>query len=176
MINLLPSPQKEELIQEERFKIVLILGIAILAFLISLILILFSIKTSLITELGIQKIYFEQKERELKSPQIGQLEEKITDLNLTLSKLNSFYQSQLNLTEILEKISQTLPEKTYLTTLNFNLPTSQFTLSGFSPSREILLDFKENLEKTEGFQEIYFPPANWVEPTDINFSVNFKVR
>lgn len=176
MINLLPPIQKEELKQEERFKLVLILEIITLAFLISLTLILFSIKTSLLAELEIQKTYFEQREKELKNPQIQELEEKIKNLNLTFSELNSFYQGQTNLTAVLEKISKTFPARTYLTTLNFNPATSQISLSGFCPNRETLLEFKKNLEKEEKFEKIYFPPVNWVEPTDINFSVTFNIK
>lgn len=176
MINLLPIQQKEELILEEKFKLVLILGIIILVSIISLVLILFSIKISILGALEIQKIYLEQKEKELKIAKIQELEEKIKDLNFTLSNLNSFYQSQIDLTEILEKISKILPENTYLTSLNFNSSLSQFSLSGFSPDRETLLQFKGNLEREEKFEQIYFPPTVWVTPTDINFSVTFKLK
>ena len=97
--------------------------------------------------------------------------------------MNSFYQSESNLTEILEKISETLPINVYLAALNFDLLTAtenekhaaQISLSGFSPTREILLEFKKNLEKEQTFEEIYFSPSNWVKPTDIDFSVNFKI-
>jgi len=175
MINLLPPQQKEELLGEEKLRLVLTLGIIISAFLISFTLILFSIKTSFSADLEIQETYFEQRKKELESPGIQELEKKIKNYNLTLARLETFYQGQLDLTSILEKISQTLPEKTYLTTLNFNPQTSQFSLTGFSPNREKLLQFKENLEKTEGLKEIYFPPANWLQATNINFSVNFKI-
>jgi len=176
MINLLPSNEKEELRQEEIFKLVLILGIVILAILTSLTLVLFSIKISLLTELETQKFYLEEKEKELKSPRLAGLEEKIKALNLTLAKLSSFYQGKTYLTEILEEISQTLPEKTYLTSLNFNAEFSQFSLSGFSPDRATLLQFKENLEREKKFTNIYFSPASWLEPKDINFSVNFSIK
>ncbi len=176
MINLLPPKQKEELLAQEQFKIVLILGIVIISFLLSLVLILFSIKTLIWTDLQIQRIFIEQKEKELKSPKIQGLEEKIKEYNLTLLKLNNFYQSQKNLTTILEKIPRILPDKTYLTTLNFNYDNLGISLSGFSPSREILLELKKNLEGAEDFKEIDFPPTNWVEPININFTVTFKLK
>lgn len=176
MINLLPPEQKEELLEEEKLKLVLTLGIIILAFLVSLTLILFSIKISFLADLEIQKIYFEQKKKELENPRIQELTEKIKNYNLTISKLETFYQGQPDLTSILGKISQTLPQGIYLTTLNFNPQISQFSLTGFSPNREILLRFKENLEKTEGLKEIYFSPASWIPAADINFSVNFKIN
>ncbi|KPJ73656.1 hypothetical protein AMJ48_00395 [Parcubacteria bacterium DG_74_1] len=176
MINLLPSEQKEELEQEKNFKLVLALGIVILAFLVSLILILFSIKTSLLVDLDAQEIYIKQKQKELENPEMQELEAKIKENNSILSKLEVFYQGQPDLTLTLEKIYWTLPEEIYLTNLNFNPQVSQVSLDGFSPTRETLVQFKENLERTEGFKEIKFPPASWVYLTDIKFSVNFKIE
>jgi len=187
MINLLPLQQKEELLEEEKYNLVLILGILFLIFFISLILILFSIKIFISGEVEVQKILLSAEEKRFKESQIQNLEEKINISNQTLSKLDLFYQNQLNLTEILEKTSETLPSGTYLTNLNFSLLTTpaegkapqyvaQISVSGFSPTREILLEFKKNLEKEEPFGEIYFPPSNWVKPIDIDFSVNFKIK
>jgi len=175
MINLLPSTQKEELIEEEKYKLVLILGILFSIFLICLILILFSIKIPISGQLEVQKILLSQQEENFKKSQIQNLEEKVISFNQVLSKLSSFYYSQISLAEISEKISQDLPSGAYLTNFNFNSETSQISLSGFSPSREILLEFKKNLEKEENFQEIYFPPSNWVKPDNIDFMVNFKI-
>jgi Tfp pilus assembly protein PilN len=176
MINLLPPQQKEELLEEERYNLVLILGILFLIFLICLILILFSIKISISGQLEAQKILLSQEEERFKGTQTQNLEEKIISSNQILSKLSSFYSRQISLTEVLEKISQSLPSGAYLTNFNFNSENNQVSLSGFSPSREILLEFKKNLEKEENFQEIYFPPSNWVKPTDIDFVVNFKIK
>jgi len=173
MINLLPPQYKAELKEEENWKLTLILSILFLIFLICSALILFSIKISISGQAEAQKILLLQEEKKFEESQIQNLEEKITISNQALLKLNSFYQSQTNLTEILEKISETLPISVYLTTLNFN--PAQISLSGFSPTREILLEFKKNLEQEELFEEIYFPPSNWVKPTDIDFSVNFKI-
>jgi len=173
MINLLPPQYKAELKEEESWKLVLILEILVLIFLICLALILFSVKIFISGQLEAQKILLLQKEKKFEESQIQSLEGKIIISNQTLSKLNSFYQDQTNLTEILEKISETLPLETYLTILN--LDPAQISLSGFSPTREILLEFKKNLEQEELLGEIYFPPSNWVKPTDIDFSVNFKI-
>jgi len=183
VINLLPPQQKEELLEEKKLKLVLILGITILAALFSLFLILFSVETSVKGEVGLQKVLIEQKD--LQIPQNKILEERIKSLNLTLSELNSFYQREISLVDILETTSKTLPKRTYLNTFNFSRPTKkedlekyrgQISLSGYVPSRETLLELKKNLESQDSFSEVYFPPANWVTPTDIIFTVNFKVQ
>jgi len=176
MINLLSPVEKETLIKEEKYKLVLILEILFLIFLICFILILFSIKISLSGQVAAQKILLSEKEEGFKKSQIQDLGEKIDSFNKTLSKLDTYYLNQSSVVEILEKISQDLPLSAYLTNFNFNSGTNQISLSGFSPSREILLEFKKNLEKEENFQEIYFPPSNWVKPTDIDFLINFKIK
>jgi len=183
MINLLPPQYKAELREEESWKLILILEILVLIFLICSALILFSIKISISGQVEAQKILLSYEEKKFEESQIQNMEEKITTSNQTLLELNSFYQGQTNLTEILEKISETFPVNVYLATLNFSPLTTknekyvaQISLSGFSPTREILLEFKKNLEKEELFEEIYFPSSNWVKPTDIDFSVNFKIK
>lgn len=180
MINLLSQTEKENLIQEGNLRLILILGSILIFSLISLALILFSIQTYISGQVQVQKILLSQKEQE--SAQIHSLEEEIKQNNLILSNLNSFYQGTSNSNEILEKISQTLPSRTHLTVLNFSFLATeekeyraQITISGFSPSRETLLEFKKNLENQENFKEIYLPPSNWVKPADIDFSVGFKV-
>ena len=93
-------------------------------------------------------------------------------------RLSSFYEKQVNLTEILEEISSALPAEIYLTNLSITTQDEELNcvLSGFAPTRERLLDFKDNLEKEVRFEEILFPPSNWEKRTDINFTVSFKVK
>jgi len=178
-INLLPQKEKELLLKEEKFKIILILGISLIAALISFSLILLSIKIYLLGEIEIQKILLLQKETE--SLPVKEIEGKISSHNLILSQLRSFYQNNFSLSETLEDIFQTLPQEIYLTNLNVSLTTLkgerllEVSLSGFSPDRETLLEFKKNLESRESFRDIYFPPSSWIKAQNINFSVDFKI-
>ncbi len=181
MINLLPLKEKEGLIEEEKWKIVLVLGVLILFFLFSLFLILFSIKIHISERTAVQKILLEQKEAELKTPQMLPLKEKIKQSNLILAELKSFYQQQPYLTEVIERISKALPQGVNLTNLSLisRFPEKkelEGRLLGFSPSREVLVKFKENLEKDNNFKNVYFPPINWVKPIDIDFTVTFQIE
>ncbi len=175
MINLLPPRYKQELKQEENFKIILILGVFFLFSLVSLVLILFSIKIYIQSQLEYLKIMVELEEKIFQKTEIQYLQKEITFANQNLSELKTFYQHQINLTNILEKISQILPPGMYLTTFFWEKSSFQIFLTGFSPSREILFEFKKNLEQERYFTEINFPPANWLKPSDIDFQVNFKV-
>lgn len=182
MINLLPTRQKEDLLQEKNLKLFLILGILILFFFVSFSLILFSIKIQVQTEAEVQKNYFNQKDTAIKNSEIQKWEDKINGYNSSISSLDSFYQNHRDLTDVLEKIFQTIPEGIILDTLSFDSSAlkgekylAQVSLSGNSSTQDILFDFKKNLEKEEGFKEVYFPLSLWIETTDIDFSINFKI-
>lgn len=176
-INLLPQKERTLLIQEEHWKLTLLLEIIFLIFLISLSLILFSIRTYVSGQAEAQKILLSQ--RELETPQLKDLEDKIKRSNLIFSNLNSFYQKTTNPSEILEQVSEILPSGIYINSFDF-VPIGREYLAevaffGFSPNRATLLEFKKNLESQETFKEVSFPPSNWITPENINFSVNFKI-
>lgn len=171
MINLLPPKERKNLIQEENWKLILILGFLFLSLLTCLILILLSIQIYTSGKIQSQKVIIEIWEKEFKHPETQNFREKIILINQDLSKLNSFYQSQINLIEILEKISGISLEGMYLTTLSYQKETSQISLSGYAPNREVLVEFKKNLEKE--FPDPHFSPQSWFKPTD--FQVNFKI-
>jgi len=174
MINLLSPQQKRELLEEERFRLILILGILFLVFLILLSLILLSINIYILGQAEFQKILASSEKKEF--PQrFKTLKEELTLINQDLSKVDSFYQSQFQLTEFLKRISEIIPEGVYLKSFSYQKGNSQITFSGFSPTVGALVDFKDNLEKQKDFKEIRFPPAVWIKLTDIDFEVNFKI-
>jgi len=171
-INLLPPEAKTELFQEKIKKLIIILGILILLFFISLTLILFAVKTYISTKVTSFEVLVESEEKQLETSASKDLKEKVTFMNKNLSKLNSFYQGQVNLIKIFETIADILPSGMYLVDFSYQRNTSEVMLSGFAPYRETLLDFKKNIEKE--FPDSYFPPQNWIKSRDINFQVKFK--
>ena len=178
MINLLPPEEKKFLVREDYFKIILILGTVFLAVILSLILILLSVRIYISNQTYAEKIISEQERKMIKTAELQELQGKIISANKTLSDLNSFYQNQIYFTGILERISEILPTGVYLTNISFTSLGSGIlacNLSGFAPTREILLGFKNDLEKEKIFKEIFFPPANWVKSNNINFDITFKI-
>lgn len=181
MINLLSPKEKLVLIQEENQKLILILGIILFFALLCFTLTLLSIKIYISGELETEKIFLEQKK--LDSSSIQEIEQEIKYQNLFFSDLQTFYEKDFMKSEILERVSKKLPSSTYLTNFNLSTVISKnktkellISLFGFSPSRDILLEFKKNLENEDMFQDVYFSPSNWVKPNDIEFLVNFKVQ
>jgi len=188
MINLLPPQEKELLREEEKFRLVLILGIVFLLFFVSLVLILFSVKNYIAGQVEYHKVLGELEKKEAKSFDTKNLEKEITDANQNLSKLQVFYKNKLEWSNIIEKIAQFLPEEMYLTNISIiqvvkkkkdkkeKIKELQISLNGFAPTRQLLYQFKKSLESEETFQEVYFPPSNWVNSQDIDFQVTLTLK
>jgi len=179
MINLLPKEQKLEISILRQFILISIWEFLIASFLISLILIFLLVKIPIQEEIKVTQISLAEKEKELSLNK--ELEKKIENFNLSLSQIYSFYQNQIIFSEVLEKIIQTIPQGIYLTNLNISLSEKKgeplnVSLSGFSPNRDLLLSFKENLEKEVSFSEIFFPIETWTKKENINFSLTFKIK
>jgi len=169
MLNLLPPQEKQRLLREENFKLILILGITFLLFLVCLSFILLSLKIHLSAQVT---------KKELPDAQLQELAQEISLTNEKFLQLSGFYKNQAIWTERLQRVALALPENSFLTALSLSsVPKEknvfQISLSGFSPDRENLFEFKKGLESQPDFQEIYFPPASWVDPTD--FNVTFKL-
>lgn len=181
MINLLPPEEKEKFLIERRKKLITILWALVFFFLFCFLLISFSVKFYIKGQVEAQKIILQRLEKEFEQSGVQDLQKEINSINLTLTKLKEFYQKKTYLTEILERVSNTLPQETYLTNLSIVLLNNdeesgfKFSLSGFAPARGTLFELKKNLEKESDFKELYFPPTNWVKPIDIDFFVTFKI-
>lgn len=183
MINLLPPENQRELAQEQSWKTIMILGTLVLVFFVSFSLILFSVKIFISEKVETQKASFEEKEKDLQSPEMKSLESDLLSFNKRIVQLDSFYNNQIRVTDPLAKISAVFPSETYLTNLSINLQAGKdgkmqvnCNISGFSSTREGLLKLKENLEDEESFKEIYFPPADWMKATSVNFTASFKLK
>lgn len=177
MINLLPPSEKQNLLEEERWKLILILVLIVFVFFISLILIFLSLNIYVSSQLEAQKVILSQKEAE--KTEIQDFQKEINQANQTISELNSFYEKAVSITGFLDKISNLLPKDVFLTDISVSPIKKeenkfQVSLSGYAPLIENLIELRENLKKENEFSQIYFPSSIWVETKDINFSITFQ--
>jgi len=175
MINLLPSQEKEELKNEEKFKTTIILGSLSFVFLIFLGLLLFSIKINILSEIQDKKVLIEIESRSSENPQIKEFEKNVAETNQKISQLNSFYKNQTSIPSALEKISNLLPANVYLTSLSYQKENSQVILQGYAQTREGLLEFKKSLESQKEVKNLDSPISNLIKSTNIDFYFSFNL-
>lgn len=151
---------------------------AALLFLISLAFVFLSIRIYLAGEIDIQKEVIAQRENEVGVQAITDFQKQITNLNQKLKNVGSFYREQVDLAEVIQKISAILPSEIRLTNFSFiqDATAAKINVVGFSQTRSALLLFKRDLEGNPDFQKINFPPNTWVSPSDIDFSLNLEIK
>jgi Tfp pilus assembly protein PilN len=181
MINLLPPEEKTIILLEKKKKIAIIFWFLILFFICCLFLILLSVKIYLQSEVESQRVILQQTEMQFDRSETKNFQGVINSANSDLKNLETFYRQKVYFARVLEEISRTLPQQLYLANLSVSLCAGEnscvkITLSGFSPTRENLFEFKTNLEKENNFKEIYFPSSNWVKPEGVDFSASFKIE
>jgi Tfp pilus assembly protein PilN len=178
MLNLLPQSEKKFLEREKCYKTLLILGLAVLCALVCLNLILLSIKIYISAQTEVENIIFQQTEKQIQNSRTRGIEDAIRITNKDMADMHSFYKNKTDMSELLEKLSEILPQGIYLTYFSFSAEQEserEISISGFSPSREKLFELKQILESETEFQEVYFPSSNWVKPYDIDFSLKFHL-
>ena len=173
MINLLPIKEKNEFLEIEKQKIIIILGSLVLLFLISLMLVLFSVRLYVKSQINVQRTLVSSAEKQSQDSAIEDIQQKIQLVNQTFTQIDSFYKDNFYVTEILKKITDLLPLGVYLRSFSFS--SSKIFLTGFAPDRETVFQIKQNLESQPEFTEVSFPPLNWVKAKDIDFTASFEI-
>lgn len=185
MINLLPSKEKEELIFESNKKLAIVLGNMALISLVSLILVLFSLKFYILQQLVSQKVILTSVEKEYEDADFLMAKENMQRYNSVIVKMDGFYKKQIYFSDNLRFISNIeKPEGVYFANIileNGKDNKVNVKVSGFSDTRENLQIFKNSLDGSQAIwplnkiENIYFPADVWLKSKDINFNLSFDI-
>jgi len=178
MINLLPPEEKDKISADVRIKVLKIFWFLILFFILCLIAFFGFINLYVKIQLDGQIAQISQHSGASPSAVASDLKKNIDSLNSDLSKINEFYGKKIYFSEILDKISQIMPENVYFANLSIikGKNGTKISVSGFAPSREELLELKKNLDKeSDYFKDVSFPQSDWVKPHDIDFFISFSL-
>lgn len=185
MINLLPQNVKQELQQEQRFRLLLVLLFAFTVALVCFALMLGVVKVYITGSLVVQesKIALLQERFSNNNPALASIE----TFNETTAQVSRFLKSSRSVSVVLEALEGILPSGMYITAFDYDPPGVQMkgqemislperiSVAGFAPTRETLFAFRESLEKHPLFFELSFPASNWVLPQDIRFSFHISI-
>jgi len=180
MINLLPQKEKQELLFLKNRNLVIVLGSITMIFLICLSLVLLSLKFYILQKVSLEKSILDDTESEYQTDNFLLLLESINQYNKSLSRADSFYKKQLYFSSALKEVagiqrSQSLRFDSIVLEKNSEDDKIKANIYGISSNRDALLAFKENIEKQDGFVNVYIPPDNLVKPTNVNFNLSFEI-
>lgn len=171
MINLLPAIHKEGLKQQERIRLIVILGALAFLFLLSLALLLAAIWVYIAGQVQGQEIAQERYQENFVQQRVVATE--LRKLNFDVTNVASIQQGKASLSLALERLSMALPADFYITSLT--LIDGNLSLVGFAPTRDALDAFRNVLEEDAMFSDIIIPQSVWSIAKDVIFSLEAKV-
>lgn len=181
MTNLLPPEEKKILMKIQQRKLLTVLGIELLAFLVSLLLV-FLIVMFYIMGMNIgQKSVLNDVEMGIKSSDFSQFRAIMLQYNKDLFSVDFFYKTQKPASKALDTLfAVQRPAGLYFSSVA-SAPEQKpgrmkFNIFGTSDTRDSLTSFKSNLEKEKLIENIEFSPSSWISQKNINFNVTLDIK
>lgn len=169
-LDLLPRERKQELKRKKIFRLILRQEFLFLLPVAALVVVLFNILYLLSFELSTPIRTEEQK----KYQELDNYEERFRQVNETTAELLKIQAGHLAWSNVFEKMDTVTPDGVVIS--NLNTKDYAVFLVGKARSRDILLEFKSNLESTECFWEVNVPLSNLVSKEDVDFQIDFSVN
>lgn len=183
MINLLPPEEKSRLKWAQRKKVIIINWSLILLFLFFTIAGIFLVDMYIGQQINGNKDRIAEVEKNYQGVSLNNFQKEVGKFNGGLEKVKSYYNQRKYVSDVIESVSSIIGAsgiyvKNFSYSLTFidKVPDYRIVISGHAPSREVLFNFKKDLEKNPNFSEIIFPQENWVKAIDVDFEINMKIK
>jgi len=180
MINLLPPGEQKELALKKNKKLVIVLGNAVIIGMVSLILVLFSLKFYILQDVSYYKNILDTTAKNQQAPDTVLLRGVIEKYNASLVRLDDFYKKESRINDALKTVFQIArPSGLYLKSVIVDRTDKdgrlKLSVTGSSDTRDNLLAFKNNIEKTTGIESLYFPPDSWIKSKNVSFAITLEI-
>lgn len=106
------------------------------------------------------------------NPQMEDIFNRVEKVNNMSAAVESVSGQTVYPEEIINKIAAVKPAEITLTYYNLNLEKGTILLSGHAANRNVLVSFKEAVEKTDGFTDVALPITSYINEQDFDFDMN----
>ena len=174
-LNLLPPQEKKILSLEEIQRWISFYGVAVLGLLFVFIVLLMVAWLFIMVQLDWAKADLEKARQNFNSQGFKEQENKVNQINQQLGKISRAQNDYRSYLDVLAKISTLIPANIRLNAFSLN-EQKEIRLNGFTPQRELIIQFRERLEKSGFFKDIESPLSNLTQQTNITFDLKFKIN
>ena len=98
----------------------------------------------------------------------------VKDINNQLNYVAEIQTNDIRWSKLIALLGQSTNPSMKIYQLDISKDSKLIKINGFSRTRDALLKFKDNLEKSNYFSQIDFPLQNILQKENINFEINLK--
>jgi Tfp pilus assembly protein PilN len=174
-LNLIPPDKKEEIKKAQKFRMIIRWELELTAIAAVFLTMLFSLNYILQLNLLVANNNFERISNN--NNQIKKIKEydlAIKENSVKISEIEKIQNGQLHWGIFFEKLNGTVPIDVAL--VSVSTKDYKIFLTGKAKNRDILVAFKENLEKNDCFLDVNLPLSNLVVKEDLAFQLDFNIK
>lgn len=106
----------------------------------------------------------------------AKIKQEIAKLNNLITDYQSLSSSVPKISKVVRAFAPLVPEGVLITSMRVDANKNFVDISGFSPTRELVIKLYENiLAESKNFPNIDYPLENVAKPTEINFHFTFNI-
>lgn len=174
-LNLIPPGKREEIEKAKKFRRVAKWELELMALAAVFLTMLFSINYILQINLGMAENNAGLNGQDAeKIKEIGQFDAQIKQVNIKMADILKLQSGQLYWTNFFEKLNAAVPAEIIIS----NIATDNYSakISGKAGNRDVLITFKENLDKDGCFSGVDLPISNLVAKENVDFTLNISIK
>lgn len=174
-LNLIPPGKREEIEKAKKFRKVLKWESELVSIFAIFLAMLFSINYILQINLAMVENNAGINGQDVeKIKKISQFDSEIRKINVKMSEILKIQSGQLYWTNFFEKLNGAVPFEIAVSSIVTD--NYKATVSGKARDRDILIAFKESLEKSDCFAEVNLPLSNLVAKENIDFALDLSIK
>ena len=174
-LNLIPPAKREEIEKAKKFRTMIRWELELVSVLVIFLAMLFSI--NYILELNLKMAESNQgiNGQDIENiKKISQFDADIRKINVKMSEIIKIQSGQLHWTNFFEKLNGAVPFEISVNSIVTN--NYKATVSGKARDRDILISFKESLEKSDCFSEVNLPLSSLVSRENVDFALELNIK
>lgn len=175
-LNLLPPKEKENLAYAMKRRAVIAVGAALAAAaLTSIALLLPTFFLLVFQKSEVVRAVDLASQSNARAGVDGVMKE-IKEINQLAAKVLGHKSGRIVISDLFESVFKDLPPSVRIRSLRFDAASKDLVIDGFSPTRQAILDFVNNLKANSFAAKVFSPTSNIIREADIDFTVTLSVK
>ncbi len=175
-INLLPKLKQRELNHERTLYSLAVALIAATVILLIGLLVQFGVWTYLNRKMKVSETEIEQLKAVANKSENSTIKEQIKQVNAQIQDFTNLTAKTPQWSVVLSAFVKNIPNGVKVTQFDGDAVKKEVTISGYSPSRDLVIDLYNNINADkEHFKNINYPLENVTQPTNVRFYFTFQL-
>jgi Tfp pilus assembly protein PilN len=175
-VNLLPKAKQQELVHEHILYSITVAVVCAVIIMLSAVVVQFGVWTYLDRKIKTTDAKIDQLKKVANKTENTALKQEIRLINSQIADFSQLIAKTPQWSGVIAAFVKHVPDGVIITQFDGQTIDKEITISGFSPSRDLVIDLYNNINgDKEHFSSINYPLENVAQPTNVRFTFTFII-